>query len=95
MLRLTTNVSFQQATRQLNWANAASSNGPGSASHTKSLAEIQAEEERQERERQERERKEKKARQKEMGLAQVSQSTSLTYLHQIQYAVEIKDGSSL
>lgn len=38
----------------------------------KSLAEIQAEEQRQERERQERERREKKARQKDMSLAQAS-----------------------
>ena len=56
----------------MNWATAAGSNGNhrSPASNAKSLAEIQAEEERQERERQERERKERKARQKEMGLAQ-------------------------
>ena len=56
----------------MNWATAAGSNGNHRSVSTaaKSLAEIQAEEERQERERQERERKERKARQKEMGLAQ-------------------------
>lgn len=62
----------KQASKSLNWATAAGSNGNhrSAATTTKSLAEIQAEEERQERERQERERKERKARQKEMGLAQ-------------------------
>ena len=63
---------FFQASKSLNWATAAGSNGNHRSVSTaaKSLAEIQAEEERQERERQERERKERKARQKEMGLAQ-------------------------
>ena len=55
------NVSFFQSTG-LNWAMAANSMDQGGAQ--KSLAEIQAEEQRQERDRQERERREKKARQK-------------------------------
>ena len=53
----------------LNWANTASNNGEGAQ---KSLAEIQAEEQRKEQERQERERREKKARQKDLSLAQAS-----------------------
>ena len=53
----------------MNWANSSSNNGDGTQ---KSLAEIQAEEQRQERERQERERREKKARQKDLSLAQAS-----------------------
>lgn len=76
---------FQQASKSLNWANAAGSNGNQRSAEpvTKSLAEIQAEEERQERERLERERKERKARQKEMGLAQAcvwgSATTNLSW----------------
>jgi len=64
----------EEARRQqsigLNWATAANSMDQGGAQ--KSLAEIQAEEQRQERDRQERERREKKARQKDMSLAQAS-----------------------
>ena len=57
---------FQQLVA-MNWAN--SSNNGGAQ---KSLAEIQAEEQRQDRERQERERREKKARQKDLSLSQAS-----------------------
>merc|ERR1719479_605771 len=63
----------EEARRQqiiaLNWANSSPNNGDGTQ---KSLAEIQAEEQRQERDRQERERREKKARQKDLSLAQAS-----------------------
>merc|ERR1719479_780420 len=52
----------------MNWANSSSNNGGAQ----KSLAEIQAEEQRQDRERQERERRDKKARQKDLSLAQAS-----------------------
>lgn len=52
----------------MNWAHTAKHNDGAQ----KSLAEIQAEEQRQERERLEREKREKKARQKEMGLSQAS-----------------------
>ena len=52
----------------MNWANSSSNNGGAQ----KSLAEIQAEEQRQDRERQERERREKKARQKDLSLSQAS-----------------------
>merc|ERR1712048_794419 len=61
----------EEARRQqsigLNWATAANSLDQGGAQ--KSLAEIQAEEQRQERDRQERERREKKARQKDMNMS--------------------------
>merc|ERR1712025_436138 len=57
----------RQQSTGLNWAMAANSMDQGGAQ--KSLAEIQAEEQRQERDRQERERREKKARQKDMNLS--------------------------
>ena len=59
---------FPQQIVAMNWANSSSNNGGAQ----KSLAEIQAEEQRQDRERQERERREKKARQKDLSLAQAS-----------------------
>ena len=94
-------VILQQASKS-NWATAASSNGnhgPALGSATKSLAEIQVEEERQERERQERERKERKSRQKEMGLAQAcvwgSATTNLSWANRTATATPPATGNVL